>query len=78
MGKDLHDSASKVKEGMAEGASSIKNKATEKMDEFKASNMSTDSVKSNMMLWGAAGATAGAMVGMFVLKNVSLSTRVCT
>jgi hypothetical protein len=76
MGKDLQDSANKVKEGVSEGASNLKNKATEKMDEFKASTMSTDSTKSNMMLWGTAGATAGALVSLFVLKNASLSSRV--
>lgn len=77
MGKDLHDSANKVKEGLSEGASNLKNKAAEKYDDFKASNLSTDSTKGNMMLWGTAGATAGIMLSLFAFKNASISTRVC-
>ena len=78
MGKDLQDSANKMKEGAADTAKALKNKTQDKWDEFKASDMHTDSTRSNMMLWGTAGAAAGAMTSLFVLKNASMATRLAT
>lgn len=68
------DSAKKLKEGAADTAKAIKNKA----QDFKASDMHTDSTRTNMILWGTAGATAGALTSLFVLKNASMATKVLT
>jgi hypothetical protein len=76
MDKDLRDSANKMKEGVSEGASSLKNKAAQKMDDFKESNLSVNNKTSNMMLWGLGGATAGTLMSLFVLKNSSTAMRV--
>lgn len=76
MGKDMQDSANKVKEGMSEGASTLKNKAASKMDDFMPDSMSMNSTRSNMMLWGLAGASAGAALSLFVMKNASPAVKV--
>lgn len=72
MGKDIQDSANKMKEGAVDTAKSLKNK----VDEFHASDLKTDSTRSNMMLWATAGAAAGAMTSLFLLRNASLTTKV--